>query len=528
MKERNRIKGVLFFVSFVFLSLLPFFFCELSREKIIWNHIPSTAFFFLPLYFLVTSIQKKWVFAICSFLLFLVSSVEMTLVVLYESYVNAGNILAAITASATESSDFLGQVKGIIPYYVILLFSFLLSLSFYRPAVHRRGRMFIALLSCLLVFIYLGVQTHRARQTLRFYAVQNLWGRPPYNFWYQLYNVREQLRLRDMIAESKDFSFHATHEEKSEREIYVLAIGESCRYSNLHLGGYQRNTTPALDSLDNLMLFTDYFSTANLTMYSVPQILTRGTPSDYSLCYREKSIFAPFKECGFKTFVVQCKNLLGYETYLSDGVDSLISVPKDINIAAMVDSISSLYPKAFFIVQFFGNHNMYRNFEKEQDVFHPNPVSDDVDWSNMESMINAYDNTVLYTDYTLASLIKSIDKPNTQSTLIFVSDHGEDFRPGTGGHGGNSHPNKEEYHVPFIFWHSLTWEENYPDKKKQAELHKSSPINADNVFYSVCDMAAIQIAQEYSRPQWSVFSQSFFPHDRYLIVPDGVNKIKLQ
>ena len=106
-------------------------------------------------------------------------------------------------------------------------------------------------------------------------------------------------------------SFGARKAKTEGKEIYVLAIGESLRYSSLSLAGYRRSTTPLLESLDNLTLFSDYYSTANLTMYSVPQIVTRATPDDFLLNYKEKSIVSPFKECGFKVFVIAA-NLLGY------------------------------------------------------------------------------------------------------------------------------------------------------------------------------------------------------------------------
>jgi glucan phosphoethanolaminetransferase (alkaline phosphatase superfamily) len=76
-----------------------------------------------------------------------------------------------------------------------------------------------------------------------------------------------------------------------EKETYVLAIGESLRYGNLSIAGYNRNTTPLLDTTQNVILYNNYYSTANLTMYSVPQIITRATPLNFELSYKEKSIF---------------------------------------------------------------------------------------------------------------------------------------------------------------------------------------------------------------------------------------------
>ena len=113
------------------------------------------------------------------------------------------------------------------------------------------------------------------------------------------------------------FGAKRTAEEKR-KEIYVLYIGESVRYENLTVSGYHRDTTPLLASLDNLVLYTDYYTTANLTMYSVPQIVTRATPDDYNLSYKERSIVKPFKECGFKVFVIG-SNIMATTPHLTAG-----------------------------------------------------------------------------------------------------------------------------------------------------------------------------------------------------------------
>ena len=154
-------------------------------------------------------------------------------------------------------------------------------------------------------------------------------------------------------------------------------------------------------------------------------------------------------------------------------------------------------------------------------------MSDKASWDNHEAMVNAYDNTVLFTDYNTYNLIKAIDRPETQSGLIMVSDHGADYDTGVSDHGGNCNPNKAEYHVPMIVWHSTLWAEHHKEKTEMLRLHKDKPVNADCVLYSVCDMADIVLHPSYGKPEWSVFSKTFIPHKRKLLVPDGKNVITL-
>ena len=326
------------------------------------------------------------------------------------------------------------------------------------------------------------------------------------------------------------------------REVYVLAIGESLRYDNVSLNGvYPRSTTPRLESMDNLILFDNYYSQACLTMYSVPMLITRATPPNYDLNFMERSIIEPFRECGFKTFtIVSNTNLLSGETYLSAGVDSLIVVPNivrdgvivsgDKTMIHLVDSLARQYDKLFIMMQFLGNHSFYTNYEPEYDVYRPNAnTCTPQERATCDSLyINAYDNSILYTDYILSSIIQQIDRPNTISSFVFVSDHGEGITKDGGGHGGNCTPEKEEYHVPFIFWYSDTYAEYYADKIHNAFQRKSARLNGDCIFYSVCDMANITLDSAYSQPAWSVFSGAFQEHERLILVPDGVTCIRVE
>ncbi len=332
---------------------------------------------------------------------------------------------------------------------------------------------------------------------------------------------------------------HRTIVPSDQKEIYIFAIGESLRYDNVSLNGkYHRSTTPRLEAKEsNIMISDDYFSQACLTMYSVPQLITRATPDNYELNYAERSIVEPFRECGFNVFtVVSNTNLLSYEKYLSDGVDSLIIVPNvvkdgkilsgDKTMIHIVDSLVQHHDKLFIMMQFLGNHSFFTNYEKEFELYNPNSNNCSADMVRDSTMlINAYDNSILYTDYILSSIIEKIDRPNTTSAFIFVSDHGESIGHGGARHGGNCAPVICEYHVPFIFWWSDSYNFLYADKVSNAQSHKQAKLNGDNIYYTLYDLADIQLSEQYNNLAWSVLSSSFIEHKRLILVPDGVTCI---
>ena len=512
------------------ICLIPVVYKELL-DDFSFGKVISSALYVLPLCFLLAAIREKWIFIVFSSVLTVTSFLETMMVLLYKNYLIAGNILAMLGTTADEGTGFVLGALSKVPLALPVVLTFALLLFIYRPTVSWRRNVLWAGMFSLASVLFLAYQLivrWQGNITTAFYVEQNVLARPPYNFWYQSWNALEQQSYKRDIKNAEKMSFGATRPKVVGKEIYVLAIGESLRYDNLSLAGYHRSTTPLLDSLEHIVLFSDYYSTANLTMYSVPQIVTRATADDFPRNYREKSVFKPFQECGFKTFVIG-NNLMGekgYE-YLSHGCDKVYSIPgyDDSKIASLVDSLSNLYEKVFFIVHFKGNHGPYNNFKKAQNRYRPNPVFDHVGWDNHEAMINAYDNTVLFTDYCVARIIKAIDRPNVESAFLMVSDHGADYDTGVSDHGGNCNPRKPEYHVPLVLWQSDTWIGHHRQKRLDLENNKDKPVNADNVFYSVCDMADISIAPSYAKPEWSVFNSRLKPHERRLLVPDGKNYI---
>ncbi len=530
MKHLENRRNLLVALSLLVICLIPVLYKELAGDVSV-SRVLSSALYALPVCFLLASLRKRWAFIAAVSILTLTSFLETMMVLLYKNYLAAGNILAIVGTTADEGTGFAASALHAVPLALPVVAAYVFVLVFYRPDIAWKKYMGLTLgfllLSVLFLFYQLKVRWE-GNITTTFYVEQNVLARPPYNFWYQTWNALEQQSYKRDITEAENMSFGAKRPHYDGQEIYVLAIGESLRYDNLSLAGYHRFTTPLLESLEGIMLFSNYYSTANLTMYSVPQVVTRATADDFPQNYREKSIFKPFQECGFKTFVIG-NNLMGekgYE-YLSHGCDKVFSIPKydDGGIAPLVDSLSRRYEKVFFIVHFKGNHGPYDNFKKSQDKYHPNPVSDHVGWDNHEAMVNAYDNTVLFADDCVYHIIKSMDKPNVQSAFLMVSDHGADYDTGVSDHGGNCNPRKAEYHVPLILWQSRTWRNHHSRKLQNLKSNKDKPVNADNVFYSVCDMADITLAPQYAKPEWSFFGSRMQLHERKLLVPDGKNYI---
>lgn len=115
------------------------------------------------------------------------------------------------------------------------------------------------------------------------------------------------------------------------------------------------------------------------------------------------------------------------------------------------------------------------------------PVCNSVELGNcsQQELINAYDNTIVYTDYLLYSVIENLKElKDYKSTMIFVSDHGESLgEKNLYMHGvPMSFAPKEQYEIPFIVLIS--------DNSKQ--LKSNDMLSQNHVFHSVLNFLNIQ------------------------------------
>ncbi|HHI82387.1 MAG TPA: hypothetical protein ENJ99_04465, partial [Rhizobiales bacterium] len=257
-------------------------------------------------------------------------------------------------------------------------------------------------------------------------------------------------------------------------DIVVVVIGESLRRGHLGLYGYERNTTPELGKIRNrLIIFKRAISPANNTVNSIPLMLTPLTVTNRANMNETPSLAARARFSGYHTTWVSNTNLLGHHssriTILARDSNALITTRPEGRIAAYYLHDEALLPylddlirkserkKQFIFLATRGSHAIYRKRYPER-FGRFQPVIKGLSGYRpqlRQKIINAYDNSILYTDWLIAKFIARLKATGKPATLIYFSDHGERlFDDGkTIAHGGKP-PVKIEYKVPFFIWRS--------------------------------------------------------------------------
>ena len=111
---------------------------------------------------------------------------------------------------------------------------------------------------------------------------------------------------------------------------------------------------------------------------------------------------------------------------------------------------------------------------------------------------DAYDATILYTDYVIDSMLEKLKDKN--ALFIYASDHGESF--GEEGTHDCIHAyiadDEQIWHIPFLVWASDEFIKKYPQKWKNIKLFEKEVlqnkrmVSHDNIAHTLLDCASIQ------------------------------------
>ena len=277
----------------------------------------------------------------------------------------------------------------------------------------------------------------------------------------------------------------------NEKSVVILVIGESARSENFSLYGYPKNTNPLLSKTPNVSHF-NATSDATYTTAGVKSIVEHeNTDELYEILpnylYRN-NVDVIWRTTNWGEPPVHIKNYQNREALMpnckGDGCDY-----DGILLSGLKEQIlASKKNKILIVLHTSTSHGptYSKKYPAQFEIF--KPVCNSVELGNCShtELVNAYDNTIVYTDYLLANVIKDLKQlQEYKSAMIFVSDHGESLGENNLYMHGlpRSIAPKQQYEIPFIVWTS----------DNSARQMKPNKILTQNyVFHSVLNFLNIQ------------------------------------
>ncbi len=287
--------------------------------------------------------------------------------------------------------------------------------------------------------------------------------------------------------------------------VTIVVAGETARAMNFSLNGYDRETNPELKAL-GVTNFTQTTSCGTATAVSLPCMFSVYGRQNYSdrKARSTDTLMDVLRRAGIDGY--WWDNNTG-----SKGIADLISFASltkqkdsplckddgcldDIFLGKLDEKLGGITKNTVIVLHQLGSHGpaYYQRYPEEFRRFKPDCRTAQLSDCSREEIVNAYDNSILYTDHNLSEVIKLLKKhqDTVDGAMIYMSDHGESL--GENGlflHGAPyMFAPVEQTRVPFIAWFSDPYAQLTGLDRSCLQAKTGAPTSHDNLFHTVLGM----------------------------------------
>lgn len=382
-------------------------------------------------------------------------------------------IFKTIVIYSTQTKEWLYTVARLCAYPICYIALFLPLLNYYHPMMRLSG----------------------------------LAGRPPFQivptnffenfFHYSSKKIIAQIPYQkigtDAIIETKP--------KNGKNNLLILVVGETARADHFELNGYPRKTNDYTKKQD-IISFNKALSCGTSTRISVRCLFSSLDRKEFSLDFADNqdNLLDLLKYAGVSLFWLD-NNGGGDCQGVCKHIDSQIVDGSDGDMIKLVEHKMRTFSNRnhVIILHLKGSHgpDYFTKYPPNFNEFLPDCRKREFRMCQQKTLLNAYDNSILYTDFVLSNLIEVLKKQESKwnTALIYTSDHGESI----GEHGIYGHcapyliAPPEQTHVPFLIWASQSFasEKNLSYACLQQRA-KTTEISHDYFFHSIVGIMDIK------------------------------------
>ena len=512
-KEISQVNLILFVTGFLTITGNFTFF----EKTILVYPISENLFFLFSLFFflfnflavLLLLISFRWTIKpILIFLLLVSASVSFSI----NNYgiVFDHNMIANTFESDLSELQDLASIKLIIYLFIfgllpsIFVWKVKLKKISFKSQLWNRLRALL-ILTIVFIIIILTFSKHyssfaRENRDLRLYIT------PTYSLYSSIKFINS--KIETSTESFQEIGLDAKINKKSDkRRLVIFVIGETARRDHMSINGYELKTNPYLEK-EKIISFTNMTSCGTDTAWSVPCMFSLLDRSNYS---HKKG-----------------KNMSNVLDLISHAGANVIWLENNSSSKSVADRIifkdyrtSKLNPKCnpecrdegmlinlqdyideqnkkdtLIVLHTMGSHGpaYYKRYPEEFEVFKPVCKTNQLNECTNKEINNAYDNTILYTDYFLSKVIELLKRNSKESdtAMYYVSDHGESL--GEGGLYLHGMPYfmapDEQIEVPAFMW----FDDSFSSLLDIEFIRKNAalPHSHDNLFHTLLGLMDVE------------------------------------
>ncbi len=447
--------------------------------------------------------------------LFLISAGVSYFMLEYGALIDAGMLRNMAETNVTEVRDLLSWklfgmlfLLGVVPS--LLLWKTPVSYRHWPQALLRKLLVSLAsvcLLGALALANYQGLSSLlRNHHELRLMVVPSNYIGAAFGY------VSEQLASakQPFVKLGEDARRAAAGQSHAHKSLTVLVVGESARAENFSLLGYGRNTNPELSQQQGVIGFPDVHSCGTETAVSVPCMFSNMTRQGYvaSKARNQEGLLDVLKRAGldvvWRDNQSGCKGTCDRVTFhdVSNLKDPALCADNEcrdeILLQGLQAFIDNLQQDTVLVLHQMGSHGpeYYKRYPKAYERFTPVCQSNALNECSRESIVNGYDNTIVYTDHVLSLLIDTLraNQQKVDTAMIYLSDHGESlgeynlFLHGT----PYAIAPDQQKHIGMLAWFSEPYQQAFKLDTQCVRQVRTQPWSQDNLFHSMLGLLQVE------------------------------------
>jgi len=338
----------------------------------------------------------------------------------------------------------------------------------------------------------------------------------PLNSFYALGAIAAKPFQRDesvVLPLGEDAKLGASYTAQTKPPLLLLVLGETARSGNFSLNGYGRPTNPLL-AQENVVSLRNAWSCGTSTAASVPCMFSNfgreaydSRPANYEglLDVLQRAGLAVLwidNQSGCKgvcdrvpnvnTVQLQVPGLCDsgecFDEVMLQGINErIVALPAERRAKGVV-----------VVMHQMGGHGpaYYKRSPQAVKKFLPECADNALQSCSREGLVNAYDNSIVYTDKLLASSIQWLKTQEASSApaMLYLADHGESLGENNLYLHGMPYgiaPDVQK-RVPWITWLSPGFEQRNKLSTACLKQHLDAPVSHDNYFHSVLGLMNVQ------------------------------------
>lgn len=297
---------------------------------------------------------------------------------------------------------------------------------------------------------------------------------------------------------------------RSRPTLFVLVVGETARSKSFSLNGYARATNPEL-ARRNVISFPDAIACGTSTEVSLPCMFSATGRSRYDedRILTQESVLHVLARAGVQVLWRDnqsgCKGVcdgLPLEQLDRAGIGSVCGADQcfdEVLLSGMDKVLRDRQGNLLVVMHQLGSHGpaYFKRYPPRFARFQPACQSDDLRVCSQQEIVNAYDNSLLYTDFFLGQLIDFLQQAQSthDTAMLYVSDHGESLgERGLYLHGmPYAIAPPEQIRVPFVLWMSQPFRDAFGvDEQCLRRQAAGQPASHEQLFHSLVGIFGVQ------------------------------------